>query len=219
MDPLRIVIVDDHPLFRKGLAGILRQVPEIETVAMTDDFEYLKRICDKDTIDVILMDADLGQACGANITRKMKSLFPDLKFLALSAHLDAQYVFNMLKAGALGYVLKDTDIDELSTAIKSTAKGKTYFSSSISKLLVQSAKEKADPVNLTLRELEILKFLVQDELSNKEIANLLYISPRTVETHKRNLIQKLKVKNSIGLAKYYFQHDLDVNKVYGIPVG
>lgn len=222
MSPLHIAIVDDHPLFRRGLKHILLGLENVEQVIITEHFEQLENYCKTENINLILMDIDLGQDSGITLTAKIKNLYPAIKVLALSAMEASNYVQKMIDAGASGYIHKSLEIEELSKAIQAVASGKLYFSTKLiqglfktppQKNVLQKAKSK-----LTIRELEILDFVIHEELSNKEIADRLFISPRTVETHKRNILQKLKVKNMIGLTKYYFENKESLIQNYGIPL-
>jgi len=222
VSPLHIVIVDDHPLFRKGLKLILEGVEEIEKVVATDQFEKLQYLCQKEHINLILMDVDLGKQSGVEMTTKIKNLYPNIPVLAISSFEETSQIQDMVQAGVSGYIVKTLDLEELVTAVKLVSIGRPYFSAKVSKQLFYSnrknANQKTQTIKLTIRELEILDFIIKEELGNKEIASRLYISPRTVETHKRNLLQKLQVKNIIGLTKYYYQNIEKVNALYGIPV-
>ncbi len=222
MNPLQLLIVDDHPIFRKGLKCLLEPCEEIGKVIIAENFEAINVICQFEKIDLVIMDINLGSHCGAELTQRLKRFFPKIKIIACSTHQEKEYIFKMMEAGASGYLLKDIDIEELKDAIQQVSKGKTFLSSSITKGLTsfdnQKQNTKALEDKLTIREIEILTFIIRDELSNKEIANRLFISPRTVETHKRNLIQKLQVKNTVGLAKFYFENNLSITVNYGIPL-
>lgn len=168
------------------------------------------------------MDINLGKTSGIQLTKKVKKIFPDVKVIGLSADNDNEHIKEMIDADASGFVLKDVDVDELKIAFQFVMNGKLFFSSSISH---QSSPKNSKQLGystfknkLTSREFEILNYLIDHELGNKEIAEKLFISPRTVETHKRNLIQKLEVKNMVGLAKYYFKNSNWLTDIYGIPV-
>ena len=164
--------------------------------------------------DVIVMDIHLPVMDGIAATRQILAEFPEAKILALTSFETEDYVVNMLRAGAKGYVLKEAPIEELVLAIKTIATGSSYFAKEISvKILAMlenigrpsASKEPAEKSSLTQRELEILE-LIATEMTNREIAALLFISPRTVETHRRNLIHKLKVKNTAGLMRFYLNN-------------
>jgi len=224
VNPLRIVIVDDHQLFSFGLKVLLERSEYVDKVFVAIEFDQIQNFCLKEAIDLVIMDVNLENACGAQFSKDLKVRFPAIKILAFSAHKEESYIARMLNAGVSGYLFKDTDLEELLMAIKLIVKGKNYFASTLSEILIaysnkQGTKSAKRKEILTLREFEILNYIIVEELSNKEIADRLFISPRTVETHKRNLIQKLKVKNSIGLAKYYFENNQTLTEIYGIPLG
>lgn len=211
MDQLNIVIVDDHPLMGEGLKHLLSRQPEFNVLAVVYDYQSLFNLCEQRNVDIILMDMQLGKRSGIEFTKNILSTFPSLSVIGFSAHALPGYVQQMMEHGAKGYLLKETDLEEMTIAIRRVKKGKTYFSNEIAVKLMRfgnEAKEKVlNPIKLlTSREQQILQYVVEEELTNKDIAERLFISPRTVETHKRNLIQKLDVRNIIGLAKYYFNY-------------
>jgi DNA-binding NarL/FixJ family response regulator len=213
MSNTRIVLADDHQLFRAGVANLLQR-EGFDIVATAKDGDEAIRLACQLRPDVILMDIHLPNTDGITATRRILTEFPDAKVLALSYFETDDYVVDMLRSGAKGYVLKEAPIEELVLAIRTIANGSSYFAKGISvKILAllenagrpSASKEPSEKSSLTERELEILE-LVAAELTNKEIAALLFISPRTVETHRRNLIHKLKVKNTAGLMKFYLSN-------------
>ena len=211
MNKVSILIADDHQLFRSGLRHLLRNVEDLNVVGETKSGKETIVFCREQEPDLVLMDIDFPDLCGVEITKTIKQTNPNIKILALSMHEEDNYVVNMFKGGVSGYVVKDASLEELLRAIRAIRDGNSYFSKNISKSffeqknnrnkMIQSSIKK---VSVTDRELEILKY-VTDEMTNKEIAEILFISPRTVETHKRNLMQKLQVKNTVGLVKYYLK--------------
>lgn len=211
MHPLKLIIVDDHPLLGEGLKHLLSRQIGLSVVAVVRDYSALLANCQNKDIDLILMDVELEEGSGIEYTRQIKMSFPEIKVIGFSAHSSAGFARKMIEAGAQGYVLKESSLDELLIAIWRVAKGNSYFSNEIAVNLIRIEKNASSAPNsllqeLTTREKQILQYVVEEELTNKEIANELFISPRTVETHKRNLIQKLEVRNVIGLAKYYYSH-------------
>ncbi len=212
MNKIRVLVADDHQMFRTGVVHVLESSNEYDIVGEAGNGKEAIDQVKQCQPDIILMDIDLPLLNGISSSKRILNLFPKVKILALSHSSDQRCIINMIQAGASGYVLKEGTMDELKMAIKTLAKGGSYFSRDISSTLFTHLKDnnfKIEPQTtglekLTGRELEILKF-VSEEFSNQEIARQLFISPRTVETHKRNLIQKLKVKNAIGLVKYYLK--------------
>ncbi len=211
MNKTRILIADDHQMFRSGIASLLKKELSFEIIGEASDGAEAIRMANEKQPDVILMDIHLPAVNGIAATRAIMSENEGIKILALTSFEEDEYVVNMVKAGALGYILKEAPIEELLIAIKALSKGNSYFAKEVSPKLFARlgqndyrtrTKESARKMSITEREFEVLKFIA-DELTNKEIAGQLYISPRTVETHRRNLIQKLKVKNTAGLVKYY----------------
>jgi len=211
MNKVSILIADDHQLFRSGVRHLLRNVEDLNVVGESKSGRETIAFCKEREPDLVLMDIDFPDLGGVEITKLIKQTNPKIKILALSMHEEDNYVVEMFKAGVSGYVVKDASLEELVRAIRAIRDGNSYFSKNISKSffeqknnrnkMIQSSIKK---VSVTDRELEILKY-VTDEMTNKEIAEQLFISPRTVETHKRNLMQKLQVKNTVGLVKYYLK--------------
>ncbi len=207
MSTIKVLIADDHKVFRDGLQALLEKIDDIVVIEeASNGKEVIEKVANNE-IDVILMDIDMGTSNGIDTTIKTKELYPNINILVLSMHGEHSYIVKMLDAGAIGYILKNAGKDELVTAIRSVAKGDSYFSREISSVLIEhlhkpiTSKKKKDNLPLTDRETEILKLIAQ-EYSNPEIADQLFISIRTVDTHRRNLLEKLGVKNTAGLVKY-----------------
>lgn len=209
---IRVITVDDHKIFRDGIASLLATDPNMEMVGEAENEEQLLKLLEQQDADVILMDIHLKDSNGINITSRIKKEKPDIKVLAFSMHNQVDYVIKMLEAGASGYLIKDAGKEEMIRAINVVASGNTYYSNEISTLILQALNKKNEPESkrnstLTKREIEILK-LIANEYSNPEIAEKLHISVRTVDTHRRNLLEKLDVKNTAGLVKYAIKENL-----------
>lgn len=208
MSKTKILIAEDNQMFRLGLVSLLEKSDEVEVLATAENGKEIIELSKLYRPEVILMDIELPLIRGTEACHIITQDNPQAKILALSHDNNEQTVVDMIQAGALGYLLKEASLDELNIAIDALKRGSNYFSKQVSiKLFARLGSTKAKSKikrtkGITIREREILEF-VADELSNQEIAERLYISPRTVETHKRNLIQKLNVKNTIGLVKYY----------------
>jgi DNA-binding NarL/FixJ family response regulator len=211
MDPIKIIIVDDHKIIRVGLRGLLEREEDISVVAEAENSDEILNLLQTQQADVVLMDIDLGGTDGISTTREIKQKSPAIHVLGLTMHEEPDYIIKMLEAGASGYLLKNAGREELLTAIHTVAKGDSYFSQKVSATLLQAITRRKEAVAnsqknqlqspLSDREVEVLKLIAQ-EYTNGEIAEKLFISIRTVDTHRRNLLEKLQVKNTVGLVKY-----------------
>lgn len=206
---ISILLADDHHLFRYGIVQILKKESDFTVVGEAASGKETLQLWQRYQPDIILMDISFPQECGVRLTQQIRNT-SDSKVLALSSHEEDKLVVEMLRAGAGGYLLKNSFPDELIRAIRTIHGGHSYFSQNISKTIFENSKKEKilksdlERLSVTNRELEVLKY-VSEEMTNKEIAHQLFISPRTVETHKRNLMQKLNAKNVVGLAKFYFK--------------
>jgi DNA-binding NarL/FixJ family response regulator len=214
MKPTNILIADDHKMFREGLSELLHKELDFNVVDDVGDEDKIRAVLKTQKIDVILMDIDMGDTNGIEMTAEVIKNYPATKVLALSMHGDKNYIVKMLEAGAKGYILKNAGKEEMINAIHTVANGDTFFSSQVSAKILEyltnpnkSKKKKSEDTPLTDREIEVLR-LIADEYSNPEIAEKLFISVRTVDTHRRNLLDKLMVKNTAGLVKYAIQKNL-----------
>ncbi len=210
---INILIADDHQVFRDGIVSIMDEVADINVIAEAKDGREVLEKLNEVSPDVILMDISMGGANGIETTQLLKKEYPEIKVLVLSMHDESNYIVKMLEAGAIGYLLKDAGSTEMIKAIREVALGNTYYSQQVSAILVQqltSGKKLKDSkanIPLTRREREVLHLIVEEN-TNSEIAKALFISIRTVDTHRRNLIEKLGVKNTVGLVKYAMKHGL-----------
>jgi DNA-binding NarL/FixJ family response regulator len=211
MEPIKVIIADDHKIIRVGLRGLLEHEDDITVSGEAENAEEVLKVLETNPAEVVLMDIDLGETDGITTTRKIKELYPAIHVLGLTMHEEPDYIIKMLEAGASGYLLKNAGREELLTAIHTVAKGDSYFSQKVSTTLLQAItkqkeappaqKKPIGPTPLSDREIEVLSLIAQ-EFSNGEIAEKLFISIRTVDTHRRNLLEKLQVKNTVGLVKY-----------------
>lgn len=210
---ITVLVADDHKVFRDGVISILEDLEDIKVVAeASDGREVLARLKEVQP-RVVLMDITMGEASGIDATKLLKKDYPNVKVLALSMHAESGYIIKMLEAGASGYLLKDAGKEEMIRAIRTVDEGNTYYSQRVSSAILEhlanpakSQKEKT-AASLTRREMEVLR-LIAEEYSNPEIAEKLFISIRTVDTHRRNLLEKLGVKNTAGLVKYAIRQGL-----------
>jgi len=214
-DKIRVLIVDDHQLMIEGLKSLLEDEESISFVAGTTSMQETLDFLKGNQIDVILMDINMPDFSGVEITKKVKELFPSVKIIALTMHDDIAVISQMIKAGASGYVLKRTNMHEVVEALKTVHRNGKYLSESAQKIIMDNLlspdemmmeKEDVKPI-LSSRELEVLK-LIAKEFSNEKIGEKLFISERTVEAHRRNIFIKTKTKSIVGLMKYAIQEGL-----------
>jgi len=205
---IRLLLVDDHAVVRSGLKMLLIGQKEMEIVGEAGSAHEALTQTERVQPNVILMDIGLPDKTGIEATREIKAKFPDVKIVALTIHEDEEYFFQMLAAGASGYVPKRAAPDELITAINAAANGEVYLYPSLAKLLVRDylsserpAEEKANLDGLTDREHEVLIHLAEG-ISNEEIAAALVISPKTVERHRENIMRKLNLHSRSELVRY-----------------
>lgn len=205
---IKILIVDDHKMFVQGLESILSKEEDIEIVHRCHEGKEVFNMELLDRVNIILLDINLPDISGIEICQRILKLKDHIKILVLSMHDEESYITEVLKSGALGYVLKNTGRKELVTAIRTVASGRTYFSEDITNTIMNgliSNNKKAKPAEkqvpkITRREKEVLD-LIMDENTNQEIAGKLFISLKTVEAHRSNLLSKLNARNTAGMVK------------------
>jgi two-component system response regulator NreC len=210
-----VLIADDHTLFREGLRYILDKSRDIVVVGESSDgIEALEKVRSLKP-DIVLLDITMPKMSGIDTLKEIKSTAPKTQVIVLTMHAKDQYIHEVLVNGASGYVLKDSASEDLISAIDAVAQGKAYLSPSISKSVIshysndakRSTTLKTVKEKLTKREKEILRMISQ-ELTTKEIASTLYISHRTVENHRNNIMKKLGIHTKVGLVKYAIQTGL-----------
>ncbi|MBT4286842.1 MAG: response regulator transcription factor [Deltaproteobacteria bacterium] len=207
MKKRRIVLVDDHTMFREGVKKIINDTDTCEVIAEIGDGIRLQKILKEHSPDLVLLDISLPGKGGIEVTADIKRDFPEIKVLILSMHKNTEYVIKAMNAGANGYLVKEGTGDELIGAIHSILGGRSYISPLLRDDFTEQiwnsrsqAEEKNDTV-LSTREISVLK-LVANGKTNKEIADVLYISVRTAEHHRYNIMKKLRLKNSAEMVKY-----------------
>lgn len=198
----RIVILDDHALFRIGLTAILKRDSSFEIVGEYKNFSVLKPLIPTLGADIIFVDISLGEESGLDVAKYIKHVNPRIKVIILSSHKEEFYVVNALEAGVDGYIHKDVDPDELIKGVRKVMQNEKFFSLEISSLLINNAysRAKGGIPFLTNKEKEVVSYLMEG-FSNKEIADKMDISPRTVETHRANVLNKFNLKNTAELIK------------------
>ena len=200
---IRVLITDDHEMIRNGLSALLRGEPEILVVDMARNGKEALDICASRQIDVVLMDIMMPEMNGVEATRAIRNQHPDVRVLAVTINDEPRFIKEVLQAGASGYILKHSTKDEIIRAIVDVAEKRQHFSSEVLTKIsgeFTMGAESSTPM-LTKKEGKVLKLIAQ-EFTNQEIAEKLDCGIRTVDTHKRNLIKKLEVKNVVGLVKY-----------------
>ncbi|MFH6982645.1 response regulator [Marinoscillum luteum] len=201
MSKISVIVVDDHQLFREGVRSLFAEDDLISIEGEADSAESMYAFFDQALPEVVLMDITMPGADGLSIIRESRKRFPDVKFIVLTMHADGQYVVKAVRSGAFGYLLKNADKEELSEAILTVSKGKKYFNSEISQLMVGNISLEGDNTQrLSERETQVLQ-LVSNGKTTKEIAEELFVSSRTVETHRVNMMKKLDVQNTAELIK------------------
>ena len=203
---IKILIADDHQLFREGLANLLASAPDIEVIAQAKDGKDAMEKTLELKPDVVLIDIGMPQMNGIEATRQLKKEMPEVKIIAVSMHSDRQYVKGILEAGADGYLLKNCTYHQLTDAIKSVHSGKKILSDDITDLVIKGDLEPADIeadgfADLSEREVEILQLYAEGK-STREISEKLFISVKTVGTHKQHILEKLNLKNNADIIKF-----------------
>lgn len=212
---IKVLVVDDHQLMIEGLKSLLECEEDIVFAGGANSMAETLTFLSHNTVDVILMDINMPDGSGIETTGQIRNLYPQAKVIALTMHDDISIITRMIRAGASGYVLKRTNMNEVIDAIRVVANNGRYLSAYAQNIVMDNlimppikpeVKDEAKPV-LSLREMEVLK-LVAREFSNEQIAEKLFISERTVEAHRRNIFIKTKTKSIVGLIKYAINHGL-----------
>ena len=210
METIRIVIADDHQLFRNGLKILLSAFPEFEIIGEASNGEEFLSLIKNVPADIALMDINMPEMDGIEATRRAMKIGNNLNVIALSMYGEEEYYYKMLDAGAKGFLLKDSDISEVKEAILTVRKGGSYFSQELLQHVIQKIKHREHEnksTNLSKREKEIL-LKICEGLSNQEIAESLFISKRTVDKHRANLLGKTNSKNTASLILFAIKNKL-----------
>lgn len=212
--PIRVLITDDHQIVLDSLSLLISTIPGMEVVGTLNDSRKVVAYLENHEIDVLVTDLSMPYLTGIDLTLQVRGKFPQLKILMLTVSEDADTIRKAFQAGISGYVMKKANRAELERALTTVASGEKYFSEAVMKELLNPAslthsadEPPAEPIAVTPRELEIIRLIAQ-ELSTSEIAERLFISVGTVETHRHNILRKLGVKNAIGIIKYAVKHKL-----------
>jgi hypothetical protein len=209
----KVIVVEDHQILLESISLLISTIPEMELVGKASSGQKALQILEKESVDLIVSDVQMPGMNGVELVWKVKQLFPKIKILMLTVLEDAQTIKDALQAGADGFIFKSAEKEELADAIQTLAHNKKYFSDKAILSLAEvqnevylSEKEALKSI-LTDREIQILK-LISQELSGIQIAEKLFISATTVESHRKNLFQKIGVNTSVGLVKYALKHGI-----------
>lgn len=210
----RIILADDHKVMRAGLRNLISQESDLEVVAEASNGREAVELCHEHEPDLVLMDIAMPELNGIEACRQIRADLPRVRVLALSMHADKQYAAGMLGAGASGYLLKDCAYDELIEAIRTVAAGRTYLSPEITGVVLRDYVDRLSGAEadsafsvLTDREREVLQ-LVAEGHTTKQIAEKLYVSVKTVESHRQNIMDKLEIRTIAELTKYAIREGL-----------
>lgn len=212
---IRIVLADDHKIIRDGLRSLLLTESNYEIVGEAENGEMALDLCARLRPDLVIMDVNMPRMDGIDATRKISKDHPDSRVLALTMTNEQEHIRKMIDAGALGYILKNSGQEELLAAINAIVSGQNYFSDEVKDVIMQTIVRKqykndkivGEAIPLTRREKDVLNLIVQ-EFTNYEIAQKLFISVRTVDAHRRNLLEKTAARNTAGLVKYALENNL-----------
>ena len=206
---IRLIIADDHPVIRDGIKIILEKYKDIELIATVENGSELLKILEEKETDIVLMDVNMPEMNGIEATRQLKTKYPDIKVLCFSQYDEKRFVKQILKGGANGYLLKNAAASELIKAIQIVSGGGIYLSEELPNVFGEKPKRRSNYLfpELSPRELDVLREICQGK-STQEIAEALYISHNTVETHRAHLLLKVGVKNTAGLVKWAVENEI-----------
>lgn len=214
MDKIKVILVDDHKIFRDGFRMLLQSFSFVEVIAEASNGNEFLSLIEDHQADIIFMDINMPQLDGVEASQKALEKYPDLKIIALTTFLDDDYLEQMLMAGVEGYMLKSAEIEEFEKAIVKVYEGGNYFSDEIVSLLSdklnmlrKKRKKKDDLPEFTDREKEILELICKG-YGNKQIAEATFLSIKTIEKHKSSLFQKTGTYNTVNLVIYAFKHQI-----------
>lgn len=217
MKPIKIILVDDHRIIRDGLKKYLLNDIDFEVVGEAENGIKALKILEKKDVDIVLSDLNMPEMDGLVLTENIMEHYPDTKVIILTMLDEPHYIKQLMSGGAEGYLFKNSGVDEVKKAIKKVYSGDTFLSDEVTNSLTQYVikRKQNNPRNkrfgfiakLSDRELEVLKLIVKEK-SNQEIADKLFISVRTVDAHKRNMIEKTGSRNIAGLVMYAITHQL-----------
>jgi DNA-binding NarL/FixJ family response regulator len=199
---INIFLIDDHFLVLEGIKSIMQTIDDVHVIGTAENGSLALQGVKENykNIDIIFCDINLPDMSGIDLCKQLKKEFPEIKILALSNFYDINYITQMIKNGASGYILKNANIDDFNEAINKTMKGKSYFTDEVQMMILQSNGLNESIPEVTPREKEVL-IKIAEGLSNQQIADTLFVSVTTIETHRKNLFAKFKVNNPVSLVK------------------
>ncbi len=209
---VNIIIADDHPIFRSGLKTVLKKIDMVDIVYEAENGKEVIEIIKQYPVEMLFTDIEMPLMDGIECTKIIRSGYPDIKIIALTMFDSLEYILELYDAGVNGYVLKNTDLTELTKAIQTINSGEHFYSKQISDVLYSGLLKREEMIEvrseidqITEREVEVLK-MICEQLTSLEIAEKLFISPKTVERHKENIYSKTGTKNLAGLAVFSIKH-------------
>lgn len=212
MAVIKILLADDHELIRTGIRNLIGGNKDFSIVGEAGDGEETIRRVRELKPDVLIVDISMPKLTGIEVTRHVREHFPEVKVLVLTMHENVEYVYQIFKSGAGGYLLKNAGKDEITSAIYAVAGGERFFSPRVSELMISEYVKQAEqrdqsspPTTLTKRETEVLEMIARG-MNNQQISEHLFISPRTVDTHRTNIMQKLDIHDAANLMRYALEH-------------
>lgn len=208
---IKIILADDHHVVLDGLTALINTIKDIEVVEVAYNGRHALQLLGQHKIDVAVLDIEMPVLDGLKTTKEIKLKYPDVKVLILTMYNNERFIKEIIKSGASGYILKNKGGNELITAIRTVYQGQEYFTQAVTDTLIEGLRKKKKVIGfqakLTTREKEVLQLIVNGN-STREITEKLFIAGTTVETHRRNLIEKLGVKGTKGLIKYAIENNL-----------
>jgi DNA-binding NarL/FixJ family response regulator len=204
---IRVILVDDHALVREGVSRLLEEEPDMRVVGSFAEGNAAVRFAARDEPDVAILDVAMPHTSGIDVARRLRAVSPKTQLLMLSMHAKVEYVHQALWAGANGYVLKESAGDEVVAAVRAVSAGKRYLSEKISPRALEELFSEDPLERLSAREMEVLKLVVEGNSSN-QMATLLGLSPKSIDTYRSRLMTKLDVANLPGLVKFAIRRGL-----------
>ncbi len=215
MNKIKIILVDDHRIVRDGLRSLLQNEDDIEVIGSAESYAEMVTLFSVAGLpDILILDISLPDISGIEVVKIITIQYPEIRIIMLSMYLNEDFIFNSLKAGAKGYLPKNTSKHELLTAIKEIYENKEYFTDEVTNIILKSYLKKinnepdsSEVPQLTKREEEIIRYVAEGQ-SNTDIADKLFISKRTVESHKNHIMNKLELKTNIDLIKFAIKNSI-----------